>query len=183
MVVQAPFDHLKARGSEQNISVLYSEAYPGTGTFPQVSSSMFPGGLKVTYWTATDSTGTVDQTLNVTNIASASYPAELWVAYPQIFSSKYTGLFMPNTTGMYYFSMNGQGDSLLYINNILIANMSGANLVSTVQGIANLTAGVAVPIRIDYLMGTSLSTGAYRITLGVSVANQTRDSDADALAA
>lgn len=61
--------------------------------------------------------------------------------------------------------------------------MTDANFGCTVQGITNLTAGVDVPIRMDYSMGHSLSTGAYGITLGVSVGNKTRDSDADTLAA
>ncbi|KAH6667600.1 glycoside hydrolase family 3 domain-containing protein [Halenospora varia] len=183
MVVQTPFDHIKLQGEKQNISVIYSEAYPGTGTFPQIPSSMFPGGLNVTYWTTADFTGPVNQTLTVTNITSASYPPELWVSYPQVFSSKYTGTFMPNATGLYHFSLTGQGDALLYIDNVIVANMSGANFGNTVQGIANLTANVPVPITMHYSMGTSLSTGAYGITLGVSVANSTRDSEADALAA
>lgn len=183
VATKIPFDLIKIRGAAQNITVEYSEAYPGTGTFAQVPSSMFPGGLNVTYWTATDQSGPVNQTLIEQNITSASYPAELWVAYPRVFSSKHKGTFMANATGLHHFSITGQGDALLYVDNVLISNMSGANFGNTVQGIANLTTNSPVAIRLDYSMGTSLSTGAYGITLGVSVANATRDSDADALAA
>jgi beta-glucosidase len=181
MVTQAPFDWIKKYGTAQNITVEYSEAYPGTGTFAQVPSSMFPDGLNVTYWTTADWTGPINQTLIVPNITAGNYPAELWVSYPQVFSSRYTGTFMPNTSGTYHFSMTGQGDALLYVNNTLISNMSGANFGNTVQGIASLTANTSVPIELVYSMGTSLSTGAYGITLGVSVGNMARDTIADAL--
>lgn len=181
MVTQAPFDWIKNYGENQNITVQYGEAYPGTGTFAQVPSSMFQD-LNVTYWTTTDQSGPINQTLVVQNITAATYPAELWVSYPQVFSSKHTGKFMPTTTGLYHFSMTGQGDALLYVDNVLISNMSGANFGNTVQGIANLTANSTVSIELDYSMGTSLSTGAYGITLGVSVGNITRDLEADALA-
>lgn len=105
--------------------------------------------------------GPINQTLIVSNITSASYPAELWVAYPQVFSARYEGSFMPTTTGMYHFSMTGQGDALLFINDALIANMSGANFGNTVQGIYRLTTDCPVSFRLDYSMGTSLSTGGY----------------------
>lgn len=182
-IVQAPLDELTRLGAAQNISVVYSETYPGTGTFPQVPSSMFPGGINVRYWTTIDWTGPVNQTITVENITSANYPPELWQTWPQVFSSVYSGAFMPNTTGLYHFSLTGQGDALLYIDNTLIANMSGANFGNTIQGIANLTAGVEVAIEMRYSMGASLSFGAYGITLGVSVGDLTRDSDANALAA
>lgn len=183
MVTQAPFDWIKKYGEDQNISVSYREAYPGTGQFAQIPSSMFPGGLNVTYWANTNLSGAINQTLTVPNITSASYPTELWVAYPQVFSARYEGMFMPNTSGLYHFSLTGQGDALLYIDNTLIANMSGANFGNTIQGIYSLTANLSVYIQMDYSMGTSLSTGAYGITIGVSVGNMSRDTEADALAA
>lgn len=144
---------------------------------------MFLSGLEVTYYTTVDWSGPINQTLTVENITSASYPPELWQAWPQVFSSVYTGTFMPNTTGLYHFSLTGQGDALLTIDNTLIANMTGANFGNTIQGIINLTSGVEVSLEMKYSMGASLSTGGYGITLGVSVGNTTRDTDADSLAA
>jgi beta-glucosidase len=182
-VVQAPLDAITRHGEAENITVIYNEAYPGTGRFPQIPSSMFSGGLNVTYWTTSDWTGPVNQSLQVENITSASFPTEFWEAWPQVYSSVYTGVFMPNTSGLYHFSLTGQGDCLLYVNEVLSANMSGANFGNTVQGIVNLTAGVEASLEVKYSMGTSLSYGAYGITLGVSVGNVTRDSEADALAA
>ncbi|KAF5523639.1 Beta-glucosidase [Colletotrichum aenigma] len=183
MVVQAPFDALSRRGSAENISVKYSEAYPGTGQFPTIPSSMFKdGGVNVTYYKTTDFSGPVNATEIIPNITIASYPSQLWQAYPDFFSAVYEGIFLPNTTGTYHFSMYGQGTALLYLDEVLIANMSYANFGNFVQGTADLRAGAEVKLTLKYDMGYSLSTGGYGITLGVDVGNQTRDSDADELA-
>lgn len=183
MVVAAPLTYLQQRGSQSNISVEYAEAYPGTGQFVTVPSTMFKdGGVNVTYWTTTDFSGPVNQTDFVPNITAATYPSELWQAWPQAFSAKYEGTFLPNTSGTYHFSLTGQGTALLYLNDNIVANMSFANFGTTVQGIADLDAGTEVSLRIDFDMGYSLSTGAYGVTLGVEVGNTTRDVEADALA-
>jgi len=182
MVVKDPLSAIKARGQLENITVKYSEAYPGTQQFPTVPSIMFNGGVNITYWTTTDFTGPINQTETLPNITAPSFPTELWVSYPQVLSATYDAIFSPNTTGVYHFSLTGQGTATLYIAGQLIANMTAANFGNTIQGIANLTAGFDVPIHMAYSMGDSLSTGAYGITLGVSVGDITRDTDADDLA-
>lgn len=183
MVVAAPLTYLQQRGAEENIIVEYAEAYPGTGQFATVPSTMFKnGGVNVTYWTITDFSGPANQTDFLANITSASYPPELWQAWPQVWSAQYEAVFIPNTTGTYHFSLVGQGTALLYLNSSLVANMSYANFGNTVQGVANLEAGTEVSLRLEYDMGYSLSTGAYGVTLGVDVANATRDDEADTLA-
>ncbi|KAI4914746.1 hypothetical protein J4E90_004778 [Alternaria incomplexa] len=184
MVVQSPFDALKQRaGKEGNMTVTYAEAYPGTGQFPTVPSSRFvDGGLNVTYYTTTDFSGPINQTDFVPNITAASFPKELWVSWPQVFSCVYEGTFKANTSGMYHFSLTGQGDAILHINGQVIANMSKANFGNTVQGIANLTAGDEVSLSLNYSMGYSLSTGAYGVTLGVDVGDEARDEEAISLA-
>ncbi|PVH74317.1 hypothetical protein DL98DRAFT_658891 [Cadophora sp. DSE1049] len=70
----------------------------------------------------------------------------------------------------------------LYIAGKLIANTIAANFGNTVQGVADVTAGIDVPLHMAYSMGDSLSTGGYGITLGVSVGNVTRNTEADSLA-
>ncbi|KAG9191313.1 hypothetical protein G6011_09401 [Alternaria panax] len=184
MVVQSPLDALKRRaGKEGNMTVTYAEAYPGTGEFPTVPSSMFVNdGLNVTYYTTTDFSGPINQTDFVPNVTSATFPKELWVSWPQVFSCVYEGTFKPNTSGMYHFSLTGQGDAILYINGQVIANMSKANFGNTIQGIANLTAGDEVSLALNYSMGYSLSTGAYGITLGVDIGNEARDEEANTFA-
>lgn len=184
MVVQSPLDALKQRASKEgNMTVTYAEAYPGTGEFPTVPSSMFvDDGLNVTYYTTTDFSGPINQTDFVPNITSASFPKELWVSWPQVFSCVYEGTFKANTSGMYHFSLTGQGDAVLYIDGQVIANMSKANFGNTIQGIANLTAGEEVSLSLNYSMGYSLSTGAYGVTLGVDVGNKARDQEAMSLA-
>ncbi|KAJ0335124.1 hypothetical protein COL922a_009701 [Colletotrichum nupharicola] len=172
MVVQAPFDALSRRGSAENISVKYSEAYPGTGQFPTIPSSMFKeGGVNVTYYKTTDFSGPVNATEFIPNITIASYPSQLWQAYPDVFSAVYEGIFLPNTTGTYHFSMYGQGTALLYLDEVLVANISYANFGNFVQGTADLKAGTEVKLTLRYDMGYSLSTGGYGITLGVDIKN------------
>lgn len=139
-------------------------------------------GVNVTYWNTLDWSGPINQTVTMPNITSAVYPADMWVAWPDVFSSRYEAVFYPNTTGLYHFSLTGQGDALVWVNEQLIANMSGANFANTVQGIVNLTEAEPAAIRMDYSMGPSLSTGAFGISLGVVVGNETLYSDAVAKA-
>ncbi|KAF4901300.1 Beta-glucosidase [Colletotrichum viniferum] len=170
MVVQAPFDALSRRGSAENISVKYSEAYPGTGQFPTIPSSMFKdGGVNVTYYKTTDLSGSVNAIEFIPNITIASYPSQLWQAYPDVFSAVCEGIFLPNTTGTYHFSMYGQGTALLYLDEVLVANMSYANFGNFVQGTVDLKAGTEVKLTLRYDMGYSVSTGGYGITLGVDL--------------
>ncbi|KXH63707.1 hypothetical protein CSAL01_02428 [Colletotrichum salicis] len=102
--------------------------------------------------------------------------------YPDVFSAVYEAVFLPNTTGMHHFSMYGQGTALLYLDDILVANMSYANFGNYVQGATYLEAGSEVKLLSEYDMGYSLCTGAYGTTLGVDIGNQTRDTAADELA-
>ncbi|KAK7996160.1 beta-glucosidase [Apiospora marii] len=185
-VVQAPLEALQRRGAAENISVRYAEAYPGTGQFPTIPSRMFKGGgVRATYYPTTDFTAPLNQTIEqfVPNITAATYPAELWRSWPQVFSAVYEGVFLPNATGTYHFSLVGQGTALLYLGGELVANMSHANFGNTVQGVAHLEAGAEVPLELRYDMGHSLSTGAYGMTLGVDLGNSAaRDAEAVALA-
>lgn len=186
MEVAAPLTHIRARGAAENMTVGYAEAYPGTGQFATIPSGMFKdGGVNVTYWTTTDFSGPVNQTGFLPNVTAASYPPELWQAWPQVWSARYEGVFLPNASGAHHFSLTGQGTALLYLDDALVANMSFANFGNTVQGVADLAAGAEVRLRLEYDMGYSLSTGAYGVTLGVSDggAAAARDAGADALAA
>jgi beta-glucosidase len=184
MVVQSPLDAFKQRASKEgNMTVTYAEAYPGTRQFPTVPSSMFVNeSLNVTYYTTASFSGPINQTDFVPNITSASFPKELWVSWPQVFSCVYEGTFKANTSGTYHFSLTGQGDAVLHINGQVIANMSKANFGNTIQGTADFAAGEEVSLSLNYSMGYSLSTGAYGVTLGVDVGNVTRDEEANLLA-
>lgn len=184
MVIQAPLDALRKRGEIDGIDVKYAEAYPGNGIFPTIPPSMFEEGrVNVTYYTDLDLTGPPNTTDCLPNITSATFPSYLWESYPQVFSAVYEATFPPNTTGIYHFSLVGQGTSLLSLGDVLVGNMSYHNFGGNyVQGYAHLEAGAEVKLVLKYDMGYSLLTGAYGITLGVSVDNQTRDAEADALA-
>ncbi|KAA8573419.1 hypothetical protein EYC84_005005 [Monilinia fructicola] len=160
LVTSSPLEEIIKHGKEQNISVSYSEAYPGTGTFPQVQSNMFLDGLNVTYWTTANWTGPVKP-----NSQSREH---------------YFLVHIRRNCGS---MASRQGDGLLYVEEKLIANMSRANFGNTVQGIANLTAGNPVLPFTKVFDGLFNFLCAYGITLGVSVGNITRYVDADTLAA
>jgi beta-glucosidase len=185
MVVQAPLAAIERRGAAEGIEVRYAEAYPGNGIFPTIPPSMFlHGGLNVSYYSNLDFSGTPAVTDFVSNITAATYPSELWQAYPDAFTAVYEGVFLPDTTGTYHFSLVGTGTSLLYLDDVLVGNQSYHNFGGDyVQGIASLTEGSQVRLRLEYSMSYSLSTGAYGITLGVSPGNLTRErTEAEALA-
>ena len=185
MVVQAPLAALERRGVVESIEVRYAETYPGNGVFPTIPPSMFlDGGLNVSYYSNLDFSGVPAVTDFVPNITAATYPPELWEAYPDAFTAVYEGTFLPNTTGTYHFSLVGSGTSLLYLDNVLVGNQSYHNFGGDyVQGIAFLTEGSQVRLRLEYSMAYSLSTGGYGVTLGVSPGNLTRErSEAEALA-
>jgi beta-glucosidase len=177
MVTQAPFDYISARGEGEGIEVRYTEAYPGTSQFSTIPDSMF-SNLTAKWYTTGDLSGSVNQITTPGNITIATFPSELWESWPQVFSVLYDGIFTPNTTGTHYFSMYGQGDALLYVDSVLIANMSKQNFGNAIQGYATLTAGKPVQIVLEYSMAYSLSTGGYGVSLGLStVANSTEDVD------
>ncbi|KAK2022436.1 glycoside hydrolase family 3 domain-containing protein [Colletotrichum zoysiae] len=170
MVTQAPFDHIKKRGEMEGISVRYAEAHPGTGPYPTVPSSMFED-LKATYWNTTDWSGKINQTVYPQNITSGMFPRNMFQAWPDVFSSVYEGKFLPNTTGLYHFSMNGQGDAVLLLNDQHVVTMTKQNFGNPVSGSIELEAGEPVNLYLKYSMGFSLSTSNFGVTLGVDVAN------------
>jgi beta-glucosidase len=185
MIVQAPLAALQRRGAAEGIEVRYAVAYPGNGVFPTIPPSMFlDGGLNVSYYSNLDFSGTPAVIDFVSNITAATYPSELWEAYPDTFTAVYEGVFLPNMTGTYHFSLVGTGTSLLYLDDVLVGNQSYHNFGGDyVQGIAFLAEGSQVRLRLEYSMAYSLSTGAYGVTLGVSPGNLTREhSEAAALA-
>jgi beta-glucosidase len=185
MVVQAPLAALERRGATEDIEVRYAEAYPGNGVFPTIPPSMFlGGGLNVSYFGNLDFSGTPVITEFVPNITAATYPSSLWTAYPDAFTAVYEGIFLPNTTGTYHFSLVGSGTTLLYLDDVLVGNQSYHNFGGDwVQGIAYLTEGSKVHLRLEYSMAYSLSTGGYGVTLGVSPGNLTREhAEAESLA-
>jgi beta-glucosidase len=183
MVVQSSVEYIRARGQQENISTTYAEAYPGTSVFPTVPSEMFgTAGLNVSYWTTRDFSGPINRTIQVENITGSSYPSDLGAVWPEVFSARYEGVFYPNTTGLYHFSIYGNGGAILYLNDEVVANLNGSNFGMVVQGITNLSADTPVNIRLDYSMATSVDPGIYGVSLGVNVADPNRYPDAVAAA-
>ncbi|KAJ5261194.1 hypothetical protein N7478_011789 [Penicillium angulare] len=170
MKVKKPLTYITERAAQENVSVSYLKAFPGTQTFDQVSTSMFgPDGLNVTYWTTTDWTGPVNQTTTAGNITVGDYPKNMASVWPDVYSSRYAGHFYPNETGLYYFSVYGNGLGNLYIDGDLVTSLNGSNFNMVAQGVVKLTAGKAVTLRLDYSMGFSVDNGIYGVTLGMDI--------------
>ncbi|KAK2008142.1 glycoside hydrolase family 3 domain-containing protein [Colletotrichum eremochloae] len=170
MVTQAPFDHIEKRGEIEGISVRYAEAHPGTGPYPTIPSSMFKD-LKATYWNTTNWSGKANQTVYPHNITSGMFPKNMFQAWPDVFSSEYEGKFLPNTTGLYHFSLYGQGDAVLLLNGQHVVTMTKQNFGNPVSGAIELEAGKPVDLYLKYSMGFSLSTSNFGVTLGVDGAD------------
>jgi len=121
-------------------------------------------GLFGTYYPTMDFTGSPVNSFVSPNIDSNS------VLVSGSYSARWTGTLTPTSTGLHRFSMRHTGNARLYIDGQLVA--SGATEAldglipgsqrTTAQGIATLTAGVPVPIVVEYARGSSItSTGLH----------------------
>ncbi|KAK1566143.1 LOW QUALITY PROTEIN: glycoside hydrolase superfamily [Colletotrichum navitas] len=160
----AMFGRGATNATHEHAGLWYAEAHPGTGPYPTAPSSMLKD-LKAIYWNNTNWSGNINQT-----------------AWPDIFSSVYEGKFLPNTTGLYYFSLNGQRDAVLLLNGQHVVTMTKQNFGNPVSGVIELEAGKPIDLYLKDSMSFSLSTSNFGVTLGVEVANVARNEQALSLA-
>src|SRR5262249_33193385 len=134
-----------------------------------------PGaGLTGTYFPNTTLSGTplftrVDATLDFQSAPSPLQP----IPGTSAPSARWTGTLVPPATGRYRFSLAACGVARLFLNGALIAGgdtefwtggtlAPGANPV-TLQGEADLTAGVGVPIVVEYSTASSIAGAALHL--------------------
>ena len=64
-------------------------------------------------------------------------------------SAKWEGSLLPPSTGMYRLSLNSSGTTRVLVNNKIVVEIPKQSGVVTVTGMVNLTAGQAVPVRVE----------------------------------
>jgi beta-glucosidase len=79
-------------------------------------------------------------------------------------SARWTGSFIPPSTGEYIFSVTGAGTAQLYVADKPVAVMMRADFGQTVQGIITLKAGIPIPIELKYsnssvILGPGMALG------------------------
>ena len=165
--VVTPLDAITARAG-QGVSVTYAPGTVGVVPLPIVpagvltpSSGTGPG-LFGTYYASMDLSGSpVDAFVSPTLDSNQILPAGAY-------SARWTGTLTPSVTGPYLFSLQHGGIARLFVDGQLVVNgdtegfdsaalgFPGVPLLA-LQGQATLTAGVPVPITVEYSLGSSIS--------------------------
>src|SRR5262249_35460133 len=148
------------------VTVTYAPGTLGVVPLPIVPSAVLTPssgtgpGLLGTYYASIDESGSplgafVSPTID---FAAALTP-------PGSHSARFTGTLTPTVTGTHRFSLEHAGNARLAIDGRLVANGSSEGLgpalglvgfpPQTFQGLADLTAGQAVPIQLEYSIGAS----------------------------
>src|SRR5262249_32597407 len=163
--VVTPLAAITARAG-QGVTVTYAPGTLGVVPLPIVPSAVLTPssgtgpGLLGTYYASIDESGSplgafVSPTID---FAAALTP-------PGSRSARFTGTLTPTVTGTHRFSLQHAGTASLTIDGRLVANGSSEGIgpmlgivgapPQTFQGLADLTAGRAVPIQLDYSIGAS----------------------------
>jgi beta-glucosidase len=161
--VVSPLDAITARAGD-GTTVRYAAGTLGVVPLPIVPASVLtpssgPGsGLFGTYYAGEDWSGTVLRTEVVQTLDAASVLGN----GPR--SARWTGTLTPPASGTYRFALDYAGIARLFIDGVLVASghseglerlITGTPLI-TAQAFVPLSAGVAVPIAIEYAAGPSV---------------------------
>jgi len=168
--VVTPLAGITARAGA--VTVTHVDGTLGVTSLPVLPSAVLTPssgsgpGLFGTYYPTMDFTGSPVNSFVSPNIDSNA------VLVSGSYSARFTGTLTPTATGLHRFSMRHTGNARLYIDGQLVA--SGATEAldglipgsqrTTAQGIATLTAGVPVPIVVEYTRGASIT--GYGLHLG-----------------
>src|SRR3954447_16586091 len=163
--VVTPLDGIRARAARAGASVTAAQGSVGDAPLPALvpSSVLSPAsgtgpGLFGEYWSNGDFDGApvltrVDPTVDVTGQPAGVGP--LW-------SARWTGTLTPTESGVYRFSLLQAGIARLSVDGKLIASGYREGLqflvgpTYTTQGIATLTAGKPVSVRVEYTSKSQL---------------------------
>lgn len=174
--IVTPLDAIVARAGS-GVQVTHVDGTLGLVPLALVPSDVLvadpgPGaGFTGTYYAATTFSGTpvltrVDASLDFESGSIPLAPIPGTTAH----SARWTATLVPPVTGRYRFSLTTSGVARLFVAGTLVASgdtefwtggtlSPGANPV-TLQGLADLTMGVGVPITIEYSTGSSIGGAA-----------------------
>ncbi|MEU7834100.1 glycoside hydrolase family 3 C-terminal domain-containing protein [Nonomuraea sp. NPDC049129] len=136
----------------------------GTGALPVLSGDLLrPAsgdgpGLTATYYPAPDFTGDPVLTRVEPSVSFSTAPSGVTGTW----SARWTGTLTPPKTGGYRFSLNGSGQARLYIDGKLVA-ANHTEFGGIAHGLADLTAGRTVSIKLEYSTAGSLFGAALQL--------------------
>ena len=165
-----PVDAIPARAGS-TVKVSYVAGSPGLGPLPEM-----PGPFAASFYATGDLSGAAvnSRTDAAVDLSKLRPPTELVPAPPAggrgrgagaprgPWSARWTTTLKPAETGRYRFSLTGSGTGKFYVDGALIATIMKSDTAMTVTGGANLTAGKAAEVKVEYLpegRGANLRVG------------------------
>ncbi|MFD1535444.1 beta-glucosidase [Nonomuraea guangzhouensis] len=136
----------------------------GTGALPVLSGDLLRPesgdgpGLTATYYRTPDFTGDPALTRVEPSVNFTGPPAGVTGTW----SARWTGTLTPPKTGGYRFSLSGSGQARLFIDGELVA-ANRQEFGGVAHGLADLTAGRAVSVKVEFSSSISLFGGAHQL--------------------
>jgi len=155
--VRAPLQAISERAGGLT-KIEYALGTLGTGPLPTVPAGVLTPldhagtGLSATWFGSADFSAPLSST-TVPTVDLHQPPAGV----PAVWSVRWEGHLTPPLTGRYRFSLSGGGDSALYVNGHPVVRTLKQGFTSVTHGVADLTAGEPVSVRIDYSMASTIS--------------------------
>jgi beta-glucosidase len=156
--VSTPLAAITARAGAR-IKVTYARGTLGTGALPTVPAAVLTPvgqsglGLSAAWYGTSDWSGPVLKGTVEPTVGLHEPPAGL----PPVWSVRWQGELTPPKTGRYRFSLSGGGDAALYIDGRQVVHTLNEQFSSVTHGVATLTGGRPVTIRLDYSMAAGIS--------------------------
>ncbi|MFT3976505.1 MAG: glycoside hydrolase family 3 C-terminal domain-containing protein [Sphingomonas bacterium] len=162
--IPTPLDAIRARAG-RGVTVTYAPGTLGTGALPAMPDAAVRApdgrpGLRASFFANGDWSGAPALVRDAAvPDAGDVHPASL----PPLWSARWEGVLTPPRTGVYRFSVTGGGEIALLIDGKRVVYAPKQNFRSTFQGTIALTAGKAVPIRLDYSRASTISPAELRL--------------------
>jgi beta-glucosidase len=171
--VVTPLDAITARAG-QGVTVIHAPGTLGVVPLPVLPADVLTPtsgsgpGLLGTYYASMDLSGSpvgsfVSPTLDSAHVLPAG-----------AYSARWTGMLTPSATGTFRFSLAHAGIARLFIDGQLVASADSEGFDSaalgfpgvplgSAHGLATLTAGIPVPITVEYSVGSSIQGAALHL--------------------
>ncbi|RZZ82620.1 beta-glucosidase [Pseudoxanthomonas winnipegensis] len=160
MRIVTPLDGLQRR-APRTTQINYAPGTAGIKPLPLMEGSALQGqGWTARYYANNDFAGAPAITRTEATIDMIDKVPE---SLPKPFSARWSATLVPKSSGLYRFSVTGGSDLRLFVDGVEIATTWKQSFSGTSHGIAQLTAGKAVRLRVDYASGAGLSHPGVRL--------------------